>query len=84
MGVFLILIEGLYIMAVRERGTVKWFNNSKGFGFIQRDKGDDVFVHFKAISGTGYKSLEEGQRVEFSVTQGQKGLQAEEVTVVDE
>ncbi len=68
----------------REKGTVKWFNNSKGFGFIQRDKGDDVFVHFKAINGSGYKSLEEGQRVEFSVTQGQKGLQAEEVTVIDE
>ncbi|OGT46388.1 MAG: cold-shock protein [Gammaproteobacteria bacterium RIFCSPHIGHO2_12_FULL_41_20] len=70
-------------MAAREKGTVKWFNNSKGFGFIQRDKGDDVFVHFKAINGSGYKSLEEGQRVEFSVTQGQKGLQAEEVTVID-
>ncbi|MDX1900911.1 MAG: cold-shock protein [Gammaproteobacteria bacterium] len=71
-------------MAAREKGTVKWFNNSKGFGFIQRDEGEDVFVHFKAISGTGYKSLEEGQRVEFSVVQGQKGLQAEEVTVVEE
>ncbi len=70
-------------MATREKGTVKWFNNSKGFGFILRVKGDDVFVHFKAISGSGYKSLEEGQRVEFSVTQGQKGLQAEEVTVID-
>jgi CspA family cold shock protein len=70
-------------MAARERGTVKWFNNSKGFGFIQRDKGEDVFVHFKAISGTGYKSLEEGQRVEFTVTQGPKGLQAEEVIVVE-
>lgn len=70
-------------MAAREKGTVKWFNNSKGFGFIQRDQGEDVFVHFKSITGTGYRSLEEGQRVEFSVTQGQKGLQAEEVTVVD-
>jgi len=70
-------------MAVREKGTVKWFNNSKGFGFIQRDKGDDVFVHFKSITGDGYKSLEEGQRVEFVVSQGQKGLQAEEVTVID-
>ncbi len=71
-------------MAAREKGTVKWFNNSKGFGFIRRDKGDDVFVHFKSISGSGYRSLEEGQRVEFSVTQGQKGLQAEEVTVINE
>jgi CspA family cold shock protein len=70
-------------MSVREKGTVKWFNNSKGFGFIQRDQGDDVFVHFRAISGDGYRSLEEGQRVEFTVTQGQKGLQAENVTVVE-
>lgn len=70
-------------MAAREKGTVKWFNNSKGFGFIQRDQGEDVFVHFKSITGGGYRSLEEGQRVEFSVTQGQKGLQAEEVTVVE-
>lgn len=80
---FLNLIEGLLLMAAREKGTVKWFNNSKGFGFIQRDNGEDVFVHFKAITGSGYKSLEEGQRVEFVVTQGQKGLQAEEVTVVE-
>ena len=64
-------------------GTVKWFNNSKGFGFIARDNGEDVFVHFKSIVGGGYKSLEEGQRVEFTVTQGQKGLQAEEVTVTE-
>lgn len=70
-------------MATREKGTVKWFNNSKGFGFIQRDNGDDVFVHFKSISGSGYKSLEEGQRVEFTVAKGEKGLQAEEVTVID-
>ena len=70
-------------MAVRERGTVKWFNNDKGFGFIEREKGGDVFVHFKNIIGDGYKSLNEGQLVEFCVTQGQKGLQAEEVKVVD-
>jgi len=70
-------------MSVREKGTVKWFNSSKGFGFIQRDQGDDVFVHFRAITGDGYRSLEEGQRVEFTVTQGQKGLQAENVTVVE-
>lgn len=79
----LFLIKGLLQMAAREKGTVKWFNNSKGFGFIQRDSGEDVFVHFKSISGSGYKSLEEGQRVEFSVTQGQKGLQAEEVVVTE-
>lgn len=70
-------------MSAREQGTVKWFNNSKGFGFIQRDQGEDVFVHFKSINGSGYRSLEEGQRVEFSVTQGQKGLQAEDVSVVE-
>ena len=70
------------IMA-RERGTVKWFNSSKGFGFIQRDKGDDVFVHFRAISGGGYRSLEEGQHVEFDLTAGQKGPQAENVVVID-
>lgn len=69
-------------MSVRENGTVKWFNNEKGFGFISREKGDDVFVHFKAISSDGHKSLTEGQRVEFTVTQGQKGLQAEDVKVV--
>lgn len=67
----------------REKGTVKWFNNEKGFGFIEREKGGDVFVHFKAITGEGYRSLSEGQRVEFNVTQGQKGLQAEDVTVID-
>ena len=64
-------------------GTVKWFNDSKGFGFIEREKGGDVFVHFKSITADGYKSLSEGQRVEFSVTQGQKGLQAEDVKVID-
>jgi CspA family cold shock protein len=69
-------------MATRETGTVKWFNNEKGFGFIQREKGGDVFVHFKAITGDGYRSLSEGQRVEFIVTQGQKGLQAEDVIAV--
>lgn len=69
---------------MREKGTVKWFNNSKGFGFIQRDQGNDVFVHFRAIKGDGYRSLEEGQRVEFNVTQGPKGPQADEVSVVDE
>ncbi len=66
----------------REIGTVKWFNNDKGFGFIQREQGEDVFVHFRAIKVEGYRSLQEGQRVEFTVTQGQKGPQAEDVTVV--
>ena len=70
-------------MSVREKGTVKWFNNDKGFGFIEREKGGDVFVHFKSITAEGYKSLSEGQRVEFTVTQGQKGLQADDVKVID-
>jgi CspA family cold shock protein len=69
-------------MATRETGTVKWFDSAKGFGFIQRTGKDDVFVHFRQIQGQGYKSLTEGQKVEFEVAQGQKGLQAEKVTVL--
>ncbi|MSP64690.1 MAG: cold-shock protein [Ignavibacteria bacterium] len=65
-----------------EVGTVKWFNNSKGFGFIQRENGEDVFVHFKSIVGDGYKSLNQGQKVQFEVEQGPKGLQASNVTRV--
>lgn len=69
-------------MANRESGTVKWFDNAKGYGFIQRGAGqDDVFVHFRQIKGEGYKSLQEGQKVQFNVVQGQKGLQAEDVSV---
>lgn len=63
-------------------GHVKWFNESKGFGFIEQEQGPDVFVHFSAISGSGFKTLKEGQKVEFTVTQGQKGPQAENVTVI--
>jgi CspA family cold shock protein len=70
-------------MAERKQGSVKWFNSSKGFGFIQQESGDDVFVHFQSIIGDGYKSLEENDKVEFSVTQGPKGLQAAEVRLVD-
>ncbi|MBX3046716.1 MAG: cold-shock protein [Anaerolineales bacterium] len=66
-------------MADREQGTVKWFNGSKGFGFISRDGADDVFVHFSAIRGDGFRNLEEGQKVEFTVVQGDKGLQAQDV-----
>lgn len=66
-------------MSEREKGTVKWFDNAKGYGFISRSSGEDVFVHFRAIRGDGFKSLQEGQQVEFSVGQGQKGLQAEDV-----
>ncbi len=65
----------------RESGIVKWFNTSKGFGFITRDAGDDVFVHFRSIRGQGHKTLFEGQRVEFNITEGDKGLQAEDVAV---
>ena len=60
-------------------GKVKWFNNSKGYGFIQQEDGTDIFVHFSAIAGEGYKTLEEGQPVEFEITQGPKGLQAANV-----
>jgi CspA family cold shock protein len=67
-------------MSEREVGTVKWFNDSKGYGFISRENAEDVFVHHTAILGEGYKSLDEGQRVEFSVEQGPKGLQAAAVT----
>jgi len=63
-------------------GTVKWFNESKGFGFIEQESGPDVFAHFKAITGEGFKTLNEGQSVEFTVTQGEKGLQAENITAI--
>ena len=66
-------------MANRETGTVKWFDNAKGYGFIQRPQGEDVFVHYRAIRGEGFKTLQEGQQVEFNIVQGQKGLQAEDV-----
>jgi CspA family cold shock protein len=65
-----------------EKGTVKWFNNSRGYGFIQRESGGDVFVHFSAIADNGYKTLNEGDRVEFEVKQGPKGLQAVNVSKV--
>ena len=71
-------------MLAREQGIVKWFNDSKGFGFIQRDSGEDIFVHFRAIQGDGYRSLKDGEKVEFSVVEGDKGLQAEEVRKVEE
>ena len=70
-------------MAERKQGTVKWFNNTKGYGFISQESGDDVFVHFQSIvSDTDYKSLDEGDKVEFTVVQGEKGLQANEVKTV--
>ncbi|MBT8100993.1 MAG: cold-shock protein [Gammaproteobacteria bacterium] len=63
-------------------GTVKWFNDSKGFGFIEQESGPDVFVHYSAIQGDGFKTLAEGQKVEFTITQGQKGPQAENIVLV--
>jgi len=69
-------------MSDKISGTVKWFNENKGFGFIEREGGPDVFAHFSAIQSSGYKTLAEGQRVEFIVTDGQKGPQAEEIVAV--
>ena len=66
-------------MSQKQTGTVKWFNDAKGFGFITPENGQDLFVHFRSIQGTGFKSLKEGQKVTFKVVQGQKGLQADEV-----
>lgn len=65
-----------------EQGTVKWFNDAKGYGFISRQNGEDVFVHFSAIQSNGFRSLQEGQQVQFNVVKGQKGLQAENVQVL--
>jgi CspA family cold shock protein len=69
-------------MAQTQTGTVKWFNDAKGFGFITPESGPDLFVHFRSIQGSGFKSLQEGQRVSFVATQGQKGMQAEQVQVI--
>lgn len=69
-------------MSERVTGTVKWFNNTKGYGFIAHEGGADIFVHFSAIEGNGYRSLTEGQTVEFSVEQGPKGLQAAQVVAI--
>ena len=69
-------------MSTTTKGTVKWFNESKGFGFIQQESGPDVFVHFSAIKGSGFKTLVEGQKVEFTITQGQKGPQASDLVAL--
>ena len=65
-----------------EQGTVKWFNDAKGYGFISRQNGEDVFVHFSTIQGSGFRSLQEGQTVQFNVTKGPKGFQAENVQAI--
>jgi CspA family cold shock protein len=72
-------IQSSGAFSMKEQGTVKWFNAAKGYGFIQRESGEDVFVHFSAIQGDGYRSLEEGAKVSFEVTKGPKGLQAANV-----
>ncbi len=69
-------------MSNRETGTVKWFDNAKGYGFIQRAEGEDVFVHFRALRGEGYRTLQEGQQVQFNLVDGPKGLQAEDVAAI--
>ena len=69
-------------MSERETGTVKWFSNAKGYGFITRDMGEDVFVHYSAVGGDGFRTLEEGQRVTFDIEQTDKGLQATNVTAL--
>ena len=71
--------RGNTAMSERHSGTVKWFNDAKGFGFIEQESGPDVFVHFSAISGSGFRSLTEGQKVEYTITEGPKGAQAENV-----
>lgn len=70
-------------MAERETGSVKWFNSTKGYGFIERDSGGDIFVHFTNIRGEGYRTLGEGDKVEFAVAEGEKGLQAQDVISVN-
>lgn len=69
-------------MAQREVGTVKWFHNGKGYGFITREEGEDIFVHYSEIEMEGYKKLTEGQEVEFTIAEGEKGLQAQEVIIL--
>jgi CspA family cold shock protein len=69
-------------MEDRETGTVKWFNDSKGYGFIEREQGEDIFVHFGAIRGEGYRTLKEGQKVEFTVASSDKGPQAQDVVAI--
>ena len=69
-------------MSDKDTGTVKWFNDAKGFGFIERENGDDVFVHYRSIKGEGFRSLKQGSRVEFFVTESEKGFQAEEVVEI--
>ncbi|MFT6926409.1 MAG: CspA family cold shock protein [Psychromonas sp.] len=77
---FILKLQGIIMSKVQ--GTVKWFNESKGFGFIEQESGPDVFAHFSAISSEGFKTLAEGQKVEFTITQGQKGPNAENIVAI--
>ena len=70
-------------MSERQTGTVKWFNDAKGFGFIERESGDDIFVHFRSISGEGYRTLKQGAQVEYDLSETDKGFQAEDVAEVE-
>ena len=69
-------------MSDRDTGTVKWFNDAKGFGFIERESGEDLFVHYRSIKGEGFRSLKQGSRVEFKIIESEKGFQAEEVVEI--
>ncbi len=82
MDVALVHVHRRRCVVLRSRGRVKWFNERRGFGFIERDGGDDLFVHYSAIQADGFKTLEEGQEVEFDIIEGPKGLQASNVTPV--
>jgi CspA family cold shock protein len=75
-------LEKEFQIMAKEQGIVKWFNAAKGYGFIERDEGEDVFVHYNAIVGEGYKNLDEGQRVEFTVVEADKGPQAQDVVAI--
>jgi len=79
---FLSIVSRSSEMADRQNGTVKWFNDAKGFGFVTPESGEDLFVHFRAIQGSGFKSLQEGQKVSFEVVKGPKGLQADAVQIL--
>ena len=79
-----VLNKGILSMAQREIGIVKWFNSKKGFGFIQRQDGEDVFVHYRAIRGDGYKNLFDGQKVEYELNRGDKGFHADDVCILED
>ena len=75
-------LQGYLAMSERHSGTVKWFNDAKGYGFIEREEGDDVFVHYRSIRGEGFRTLKQGARVEFDISETEKGFQAEDVAEV--